>query len=106
MPSRYSSETNTTYCSQRSRLLQLSPSEAALLSLLKIPKSVVPVVRIPTIKPPQTNTLPTLDVLPLILSANIPGRIKLIIEAAVTPIKEKDEAKMLDPATFFDKCSL
>ena len=62
------------------------------LSLLKIPYSVTPVVRIPITNPPHTNALPILDMLPLrssIFCANIPGRMKLIIDAAVPPASMK-----------------
>lgn len=65
------------------------PFASCLLS--KMPYRVVPVVKIPINNPPHTNTLPTLLVNPLrsfIFSANMPGRVKLIIEAAVPPSKK------------------
>lgn len=72
------------------------------LSVLKIPYSVVPVVRIPITNPPHTNILPTLDVLPFrsfIFCSNIPGRMKLIIEAAVPPVSNVEWAKNIIRST-------
>lgn len=55
-----------------------------------MPYSVVPVVRMPITNPPHTNTLPTLEVLFPLRSfsfcAKIPGRMKLMIDAAVPPV--------------------